>query len=51
MDTLGWIHYRRAAYADAEKLLARAVEQAPNAVEIQYYPRSGACPDREDQAS
>ena len=28
-DTLGWIHYRRQSYAEAEKLLTRAVERAP----------------------
>jgi tetratricopeptide (TPR) repeat protein len=30
LDTLGWIQYRRGAYAEAEKSLSRAVERAPN---------------------
>jgi Flp pilus assembly protein TadD len=37
LDTLGWIHYRRGAFADAEKALARAVERAPNQAGFQYH--------------
>ncbi len=37
LDTLGWIQYRRGAYADAEKPLSRAVERAPNSGAIRYH--------------
>ncbi len=37
LDTLGWIHYRRGAYADAEKILARAVARAPGNASIQFH--------------
>jgi tetratricopeptide (TPR) repeat protein len=37
LDTLGWIHYRRGAYADAEKVLARAVARAPGNASIQFH--------------
>jgi tetratricopeptide (TPR) repeat protein len=37
LDTLGWIHYRRGSYADAEKSLALAVEKAPNNGTIRYH--------------
>ena len=37
LDTLGWVHYRRGAYSDAEKSLSRAVERAPANATIQYH--------------
>jgi len=37
LDTLGWIQYRRGAYADAEKSLSRAVERAAGNATIQYH--------------
>jgi len=37
LDTLGWIQYRRNAYAEAEKSLARAVEKAPNNGTVRYH--------------
>ena len=37
VDTLGWIHYRRGAYADAEKALLRAVEREPRNATFQYH--------------
>jgi tetratricopeptide (TPR) repeat protein len=37
LDTLGWAHYRRGSYADAETFLARAVERAPGNAAIQYH--------------
>ena len=36
-DTLGWIHYRRGKFADAEKLLVPAAERAPKNATIQYH--------------
>jgi Flp pilus assembly protein TadD len=37
VDTLGWVHYRRGAYADAEKALAQAVERDPRNASYQYH--------------
>jgi tetratricopeptide (TPR) repeat protein len=37
LDTLGWIQYRRGAYPEAEKSLARAVEKAPNNGVLRYH--------------
>jgi tetratricopeptide (TPR) repeat protein len=37
LDTLGWIHYRRGAYAEAERMLVRAIERAPHHGLIQYH--------------
>jgi Flp pilus assembly protein TadD len=37
LDTLGWIQYRRGAYADAEKALARAAARAGSNGTIQYH--------------
>lgn len=37
LDTLGWIHYRRGAYAEAERVLARAAELAPGKAAIHYH--------------
>jgi tetratricopeptide (TPR) repeat protein len=37
MDTLGWVHYRRGAYAEAEKLLADAVRLAADNAAIHYH--------------
>ena len=37
LDTLGWVQYRKGAYADAEKSLARAVEKASGNGTIQYH--------------
>jgi tetratricopeptide (TPR) repeat protein len=37
IDTLGWVHYRRQSYAEAEKLLARAVERAPSNAVIRFH--------------
>jgi tetratricopeptide (TPR) repeat protein len=37
LDTLGWVQYRRGAYADAEKSLSRAVERAAGNGTIQYH--------------
>jgi tetratricopeptide (TPR) repeat protein len=36
-DTLGWIHYRRGSYAEAEKTLLRAAEQAPSNGLVQFH--------------
>jgi tetratricopeptide (TPR) repeat protein len=36
-DTLGWIHYRRGAYLDAEKALAQAEQQSPGNAQIKYH--------------
>lgn len=36
-DTLGWIHYRRGAYVDAEKTLAQAEQNAPGNAQIKYH--------------
>jgi tetratricopeptide (TPR) repeat protein len=37
LDTLGWVHYRRGAYAEAEKILGRASERAPESAVVQYH--------------
>ncbi len=37
LDTLGWIHYRRGAYAEAEKVLAQALERAPANASIHHH--------------
>ena len=37
LDTLGWVHYRRGAFAEAEKLLATAAERNPRNADIQYH--------------
>jgi tetratricopeptide (TPR) repeat protein len=37
LDTLGWIHYQRGAYAEAQKALARAVEFGAGNATIQYH--------------
>ena len=37
LDTLGWVQYRRGAYAEAEKALAQAAERAPNSGITQYH--------------
>jgi Flp pilus assembly protein TadD len=37
LDTLGWNHFRRGAYSDAEKLLTQAVERAPSNGAMQYH--------------
>ncbi|HEV8226042.1 MAG TPA: tetratricopeptide repeat protein [Methylomirabilota bacterium] len=36
-DTLGWIYYRRGAYAEAEKILLRAAEHAPANGLVQFH--------------
>ncbi|HKZ05031.1 MAG TPA: tetratricopeptide repeat protein [Methylomirabilota bacterium] len=36
-DTLGWVHYRRGAYIDAEKILSEALERSPNNAHVQYH--------------
>src|SRR5207344_1169771 len=36
-DTLGWVHYRRGAFAEAEKALGKAVERAPNNASFQHH--------------
>lgn len=37
IDTLGWVHYRRGAYAEAAKVLARAAELVPKNAVIHYH--------------
>ena len=37
LDTLGWIHYRRGAYVEAEKALAQAAERTPSSGLIHYH--------------
>jgi len=37
VDTLGWIHYRRQSYAEAEKLLLQAVERTPSSGLARYH--------------
>ena len=37
LDTLGWVQYRRGAFADAEKILLKATERAPNNGAIQFH--------------
>jgi putative PEP-CTERM system TPR-repeat lipoprotein len=36
-DTLGWVHYKQAAYPAAEALLREAVEKLPANAEVQYH--------------
>ncbi|HUG37264.1 MAG TPA: tetratricopeptide repeat protein, partial [Candidatus Limnocylindrales bacterium] len=50
MDTLGWVHYRRAAYPEAAKVFARAAELSPKNAVIHYhlgmaYARMGKKPE------
>jgi tetratricopeptide (TPR) repeat protein len=37
LDTLGWVYYRRGAYADAERVLGRAAERGPDRGLIHYH--------------
>lgn len=37
LDTLGWVQYRRGAFAEAEKMLLKAVERSPNTGAIQFH--------------
>ncbi len=37
LDTLGWVQYRRGAFAEAEKALRKAAERAPNIGAIQFH--------------
>ena len=37
IDTLGWIHYRRESYGEAETLLLQAAERAPSNGLIQFH--------------
>ncbi len=37
LDTLGWIQYRRGAYAEAEKSLTRAAEKSPNNATMRFH--------------
>ena len=37
IDTLGWIHYRRQSYAEAEKLLTQAAERIPSSGLTQFH--------------
>jgi tetratricopeptide (TPR) repeat protein len=37
LDTLGWVQYRRGAFAEAEKMLLKAVERSPNMAAIQFH--------------
>jgi tetratricopeptide (TPR) repeat protein len=37
IDTLGWIHYRRQAYGEAEKFLTQAVERAPTDAGVRFH--------------
>ncbi len=37
IDTLGWIHYRRQSYADAEKILTQAAERAPSNGVVRFH--------------
>src|SRR5438094_502464 len=37
IDTLGWIHYRRQSYAEAEKLLILAAERAPSDSAVRFH--------------
>jgi Flp pilus assembly protein TadD len=36
-DTLGWIHYRRESYGEAEKLLLQAADRAPSNGLVQFH--------------
>jgi len=37
IDTVGWIHYKRQSYADAERTLLRAAEKAPANGQVQFH--------------
>jgi len=37
LDALGWVQYRRGAYVEAERALARAVERAPESALPRYH--------------
>jgi tetratricopeptide (TPR) repeat protein len=37
LDTLGWVHYQRGAYGEAQKFLSRAVELGAGNAAIQYH--------------
>ena len=37
LDTNGWVHYKRAEYADALPALERAVQRAPDSRVIRYH--------------
>ncbi|HEX9126130.1 MAG TPA: tetratricopeptide repeat protein, partial [Methylomirabilota bacterium] len=37
IDTLGWIHYRRESYGEAEKLLLQAADRAPSNGLVQFH--------------
>jgi tetratricopeptide (TPR) repeat protein len=37
LDTLGWVQYRRGAYVEAERVLARAVELSPSNALIHFH--------------
>lgn len=37
LDTLGWIQYRRGAYAEAQQILGRAAEHGPERAIVQYH--------------
>jgi tetratricopeptide (TPR) repeat protein len=37
LDTMGWVHFKRAEYADALPVLERAAERSPNSREIRYH--------------
>lgn len=37
LDTNGWVHFKRAEYADALPVLERAAERSPNSREIRYH--------------
>jgi Flp pilus assembly protein TadD len=37
LDTCGWVHFKRAEYADALPVLLRAAERIPNSKEIHYH--------------
>jgi Flp pilus assembly protein TadD len=37
LDTNGWVHFKRAEYADALPVLQKALQRAPNSKEIYYH--------------
>jgi tetratricopeptide (TPR) repeat protein len=37
IDTLGWIHYRRQSYPEAEKFLTQAAERAPSDAAVRFH--------------
>jgi Flp pilus assembly protein TadD len=37
LDTNGWVHFKRAEYAQALPVLQRAVERAPDSPELRYH--------------